>query len=197
MPFIDRPSNGPRRLGRSPNARVPGLAPVMAAPQEIGPQDGSDPGETSTERLVRTTRRVDKFHIDPKLIPDGWSYEWKRVSVYGQPDPDHMLNLKANHWRPVPLSRHQHLMPGLTEGYDDKGPYSGCIMKDGQLLMERPAYLTMDAQQEDYDIAIDQVRRKEREVGQAPVGTFARSGNPSLDRTTGIRKTYRPLTAEE
>lgn len=194
--FVAGPGGSLKRTGRPVTARIQGPSPQTAAPQEESPQE-ADPQETTTERLTRVSRRQDKFFIDPRRIPDGWSYEWKRVSVYGQPDPDHMLNLKANHWRSVPLSRHPEMAPGLP-GLEDKGPFAGCICKDGQMLMERPLYLTLDAQNEDYEIAIDQVRRKERQVGEAPPGTFQRSGNPNLDRATGIRRSFRsPLTAEE
>lgn len=174
------------RVGRPPTARIQSPDPTPETPNEVGPQEGSNP-DMPTERLMRTSRRQDKFHIDTRLVPDGWSYEWKRESVYGQPDPDHQVNLRANHWRPVPVERHPNLMPP---------GHTGAIKKDGMVLMERPLYLTQDAQMEDYQIAMDQVRRKEEQLGATPPGTFDRS-HPSAQRQSFVRRGYGPLTAEE
>lgn len=174
------------RVGRPTTARIQSPEPAPETPNEVSPQEGSNPA-LPQERLRRTSRRQDKFHIDPRLIPDGWSYEWKRESVYGQPDPDHQVNLRANHWRPVPVERHPNLMPpGAT----------GAIKKDGQVLMERPAYLTHDAQMEDYQIAMDQVAKKEAQVGITPQGHFSRE-HPSAQRQSYIRRGYGPLTADD
>lgn len=190
MSFTKTPGGSLRRAGRPVGSKF--TAPVsMASPQGDSPQEGS-PQEDTEERLMRVSRRQDKFFIDPRLIPDGWSYEWKRVSVYGQPDPDHMINLKSNHWRPVPLARHPNMMPGIS-----KDGETTAIIKDGQMLMERPLYLTIDAQQEDYEIAVGQVQKLPQDMTNAPVGTFARSGNRTLDATTGIRRSFRPLVAED
>src|SRR4051812_384348 len=109
--FIKGPRGPLQRAGRPIGARLQGPDPLSAVddgdPNEVSPQD------TTQDRLVRVSRKQDKFYVDPSRIPDGWSYEWKRMSVYGQPDPDHMLNLKANHWKAVPLARHPELAPGL------------------------------------------------------------------------------------
>lgn len=172
-----------KRMGRPPNARIP-----SPAPRPADPTDGTDPTmEVGEPRLRRQSRRQDKFHIPPEIIPDGWSYEWKRQSCYGQPDPDHQINLRANHWRSVPSDRHPQLMP---DGH------TGAITKDGQILMERPAYLTEEARQEDYEIAMGEVARKEAQLGHTPPNTFTRD-HESARRVTRVRRTYGPMTVEE
>lgn len=189
MPQYPMSPAQPARVGRPPTARIQHADPLPGEPNEISPQEGNDPldPDKPLERLSRTSRRQDKFHIDPRSIPDGWSYEWKRASVYGQPDPDHQINLRANHWRPVPLERHPNMMPP---------GHTGHIQKDGQVLMERPLYLTHDAQREDYQIAMDQVRRKEEQIGHAPAGQFTRD-DPAVRRQNYIKKSFSPLTAED
>lgn len=171
-----------RRAGRPGSARLraPVREPVREAPRDASPQG---------KRLVRKRRIDDPFHFNPRIIPDGVSYEWKRMSVYGQQDPEHQVNLRENHWRPVPASRHPELMP---DGYDKQG----AITRKGMVLMERPAYLTQEARQEDYEIARAEVSRKEQQLGSTPAGTMTRQ-HPSVERQMMLRKEHAPLHFEE
>lgn len=100
------------------------------------------------ERLQRKSRTLDPFHVDQDKIPKGWSYEWKRVTYNGKEDRGHQINLMENHWRPVPSSRH----PELSQEEGDQP-----IMKDGQMLMERPQYLTDEAHEEDFNRSQQQI----------------------------------------
>lgn len=158
-PTTDIPA---RRAGRPANARVQ-RQPVREDLVRAQARDKED-----TNRLRRTHRRtVDGLSIDPKVIPDGFSYEWKRETCFNEPDLDHMTNLQENHWRPVPASRHPHLMP--------EGKRDGAIRRKGLLLMERPSYLTKEARQEDYELAREQVHIKEDQLGRTPAGTNTRN----------------------
>ena len=56
------------------------------------------PAPPGGERLTRRRRTQDPFYIDPSIIPPGISYEWKRQSVFGQPDNEHWFGLRENHW---------------------------------------------------------------------------------------------------
>ncbi len=170
------------RLARPANARTQQRPqPSQREAEAAGGEDASG------ERLVRRRSRVDdKFYIAPGKIPTGWSYEWKRDKVYGMVDVDHQVNLRENHWRPVPASRHPEMMP-----LGDNGP----ITKDGMVLMERPSYLTEDARQEDYDWAMDQVRGKEAQLRNTPSGQFTRD-HPSVDRIARVKRSYGPIDAE-
>lgn len=127
----------------------------------VGPRDGE-------ERLQRKRKSfVDAYHIDPALIPPGTSYEWKRENVYGQENPAYMMGLQENHWKPVDASRLPHMMP---EGY------KGAIRRDGLILMERPSYLTEEAEQENIEAARAPVLAQKARMGQTPDGTAPRVG---------------------
>lgn len=109
---------------------------------------------------------VDKFYIDPKIIPDGWSYEWKRVSVLGKEDPSYSVAMAHKGWEAVPLSRHPHLMPIGHPGQT--------IDREGLMLMERPLEITQEAKNRDLRVARAQVQGKEAQLSGAPAGQFER-----------------------
>jgi hypothetical protein len=102
---------------------------------------------------------TDRFHIPTHLVPDGWSYEWKRESLYGQEDTAHMMHMAENGWRPVMASAH----PGLfmPEGYE------GAIRRDGMVLCERPIELTEEAQAEELAAARALQQAQKEQLGLA------------------------------
>lgn len=122
----------------------------------------------NAERLQR--RRgysSDIFHIDPALIPDGMSWEWKRKTVFGQEDKIHMVGLRENHWEPVQVTEaNRHL---VGEGQ------TGAIERQGMILMQRPKYLTEDAHQEALQASIAQRQGQRQSVAQTPAGSAPRS----------------------
>jgi hypothetical protein len=59
--------------------------------------------------------------------------------VHGDPAKSELLSMQANGWRPVPWERHQ----DRFERSDLRG--RGCIMLEGQLLVERRRELTEEA----------------------------------------------------
>ncbi len=180
------PSEGPRKGPRrrikikpgfarkqAANARVKAREPVREAPREEA--------RTQGVRLQRNRKRTDdKFYIDKRIIPDGMDYNWKRLSVYGKPDPHHMNALMDNHWSPVPEGRH----PGLI------------VNQDGMVLMERPMYLTQDARREDLQIAYDQVQGVRKNLADTPDGTFTRD-HPSVRKNTQLNREYVPISIPE
>lgn len=120
--------------------------------------------ETVTEPLRRRRYHAgeipNEFHIPPEQIPPGTSYQWNNLTVFGQNNPSYDSHMLMQGWRPVDAARHPHLMP---EGH--KGP----VVVKGQILMERPIELTLEAQQEDLDRARGEVRRKEDQLyGERP-----------------------------
>ena len=126
------------------------------------------------ERLTRRRKRTeDRLYVDPAIIPDGVSYEWKAKTIFGAENKQYMAALMENHWRPVPPDRH----PGLvTEIY-------------GSILMERPAYLTMDARQEDFDVAMNEVIGVSQGLRDTPSGTMTRN-HPSAQRATRVNREF-------
>lgn len=126
---------------------------------------------------------TDEFFIDPRDIPPGWSYEWKRKTVLGQEDPAYMVSLARKGWEPVPAARHPHMMP---EGYA-----SAAIERKGLILMERPLELTEEQRELDRRAAINQVRQKEQQLAQAPSGQFERQNKDSP--LIKVKKSYEAI----
>lgn len=112
----------------------------------------------------------DQFHIDASAIPQGMSYEWKTVSVFGKENPSYNVMLRDQGWEPVNSDRHPDM---VSEGYN------GPIIRDGLMLMERPIELTLEAQAEDRAAARQVVQTKKQQMGEAPAGTLPREA-PNL-----------------
>jgi hypothetical protein len=151
--------------------------------------------ETSRDRAERRAAEImghlegaldegpDELSLDGIAVPDGWSYEWKRSTVYGKSDPSYDSRLARTGWETVPADRHPAMMP--------KG-HRGPIEREGLILMERPKAITDRVKQIMYRRARDAVKLKERQLNEGPEGTFARvdqSGQP----TARVRTTYSPV----
>ena len=121
----------------------------------------------------------DKFYIDPRDIPDGWDYNWKRYETLGQTDGSYEVELAQSGWEAVDVSRHPHMMPAN---------YKGPIIREGMMLMERPAEISNRAKFLELQEARRVVKEKERALGMAPSGTFERD-----QRRTQINKEYIPM----
>ena len=124
----------------------------------------------------------DKYYIDPRDVPPGWSYEWKRKSVLGQEDPAYQISLARKGWDPVPAERMPHMMP--------TGGKHTTIERDGQILMERPLELTEEAKDIEKRKARQQMRMKEQQLNEAPQGQFDR-GDPRV--AAKIKRSYEPI----
>lgn len=98
------------------------------------------PAQRAETRLTRKSHSggQDRYAIDQDKVPSGMSYEWKRKTMLGKEDSEHQLNLSQDHWKPVPASRHPELATGTGE-----------ILRGGLVLMERPAYLTDEAREDE------------------------------------------------
>ena len=159
--------------------RKPGRPPlrheaITEAREDMREGQREDDPRSRAERRAEEIRKhlkgdtsdgADRFFIDPSIIPDGWSYEWKRKTIWGKEDPAHEVELARNGWEAVPASRHPQMMP--------KGNWQ-TIERDGMILMERPKVLTEDVHANNLRKARLQVRAKEAQLNQAPDGTFGR-----------------------
>jgi hypothetical protein len=81
------------------------------------------------------------FQVDAAAIPDGMSYEWRRVTYAGKEDVRHQARAHRRHWTPVPKKRHPEIVGREAATKDPEG----AIIVDGLMLMERAATLTRDA----------------------------------------------------
>ena len=109
---------------------------------------------------------VDEFYIPPEIIPNGWTYEWKRRLLLNKEDPAYEVAVARTGWIAVPTSRHPNMMPS--------GTTSQTIERKGMVLMERPQMITDRAKAIDAKKAALQVRGKEAQLSTAPQGQFAR-----------------------
>lgn len=109
------------------------------------------------EVWIRDTGHSDPFFVPPEIIPEGWTYEWKRILTYNQPDDTHMAELARNGWEPVPNSRH----PGLFMSADKEGPI---VVRDLGLY-ERSEILTRDAIRMRQERANDPLRTIHAQLG--------------------------------
>lgn len=100
-------------------------------------------------------RVEDLVHFDATKIPADMSYEWKRMSVLGQPDPVTRRRYEADGWRPVRYADHPELTPKDSPKFLLRLP----IQYGGLQLMKRPKELTLQAIKEDAEIAAKQASR--------------------------------------
>src|ERR1700744_203638 len=153
-----------------------GVAAAVGAALSTPPAPAADDPRARAARRAAELREhgggyqddgEDKFYIDPRIIPDGWSYEWKRHTLLGKEDPSYQVSLAHKGWEAVPRSRHPEMMPDNYRGET--------IEREGQMLMERPMEITMEAKARELAKARGQVRDKEGQLGGAPAGQFERN----------------------
>jgi len=133
---------------------------------------------------------VDEFRIDRDMVPEGWSYEWKRKTVMGQEDVGYQTALARSGWEPVDVnkdSKHRALM-----GADWKGQ---TIERKGMILMERPKSITDEARRLELRRARGQVQIKEEQLTAAPPGQFERTNQDSS--LAKVKKGYEPMPIPE
>ena len=135
----------------------------------------------------------DEFYIDPKDIPEGWSYEWKRYSVLNEIQTNHLSALMANGWAYV-----------TPEAYPKIPPTSGLVIQRGNVLMERPLAITQKFIERDKRLAQLQVDTKAAQIegsARAKIGSeydVTNKGDPIRARgVAGAKKTYAPIPVPE
>jgi hypothetical protein len=173
---------------------VPSLSDAIAAATGATVVRPEDPRTRAARRAAELREHlgsmdegVDKYYIDPRIIPDGWSYEWKTLTVLGKENPGYQVSLAHRGWEAVPRTRHPEMMPENHRGET--------IERDGQILMERPLEITNEVKAHEYRKAREQVRGKELQLGAAPGGQFERDnkGNSMVK----INKTYESIPIPE
>ena len=178
----------PKKRGR-PKKTAENAAPVMERPTMRTEMRERDPRAEAERRAAEIMGHIgtldegtDDFYVDLKTIPDGWTYEWKRRTVYGQEDPAYQVALARTGWTEVPASRHPEMMP-IAGGYKT-------IERKGQVLMERPQMITDRVVELNNRRARDQVRVKEQQLNSAPDGQF---GRDHAQAKAKINKSYAPV----
>lgn len=175
-------SEGPRRRGRPPRTN-PRREEIVSEPVETvtavprAEMRSEVREEDSRARAARRAAEIrghigdmdqgmDEFFVDPSIIPEGWTYEWKRLSILGQEDATHQIHLARMGWEAVPARRHPGMMPATWT--------KGTIERKGMILMERPTEVIEEARRIQNKAAKDQVRAKEAQIAGTPDGTMTR-----------------------
>lgn len=165
----------PTRLRRGrPPLHTPEREPVHDVVHAAG-------GVPRRERKRKGGQGADEFAFDMDQIPEGMTYEWKRIETLGARDPSYEVLMAEQGWTPVPLTRHPNYMPK---------DFTGPIMRKGLMLMERPDYLTEEARREAERDAFEVVRTKEEQLGMTPSGTLPRKG-------AQVSKSFEPMEIPE
>ena len=181
------PATTKRPRGRPRIIKVDAASPPTSPPQrpEMRPDDSRAAAEKRAAEILGnfdgSEMSNDDFLAPPP--PDGWSYEWKRKTVYNQEDPAYTQALLRTGWQEVPVVRHPEMMP--------LGHKGATIERKGMVLMERPQEITDRFKERDRQLARQQVRTKEEQLNAAPPGTFERANKDSS--LTRVKKGYEPM----
>jgi hypothetical protein len=146
-----------------------------------------DPSRVRTRRR-NSTINEDIFFLPVDEIPADLSYEWKRYSNVGEVNPFYIAQMREQGWEPVPPSRHPSWVP---PGY--KEPH---IIKSGLILMDRPIELTKEAQREQRQLAVRQIREAEQRLGRTPEGQLSRDADERV-KPRITKEWNRPIPIEE
>lgn len=160
----------------------------------VAPKQSLSAAEASKERARRRSAEVrgnigdmdqgvDEFYVDPRIVPEGWSYEWKTDKVLGQENPAYKVQLQRMGWECVPAERHPEMMP--------IGDQHSIIERKGMVLMERPADLTEEAKGIEKRRARQQMQSKQEQLGQAKPGEFERNNKDTS--LVKIKTGYEPV----
>lgn len=121
----------------------------------------------------------DQFDFDRRIVPVGWDYQWIAETIYGAPNGHRMVDAAQNGWEPVPAERHDGVF--LQKG--EKGP----IRRGGQILMERDARLTKQAQDLEKKAANDQVGSAFRRAGMQVPSAITDFSHKDAQKHSGVK----------
>lgn len=180
----------PRR--KYPHAPQPEGGAEESSP-EVAARRAADPRERARKRAAELRKHrggmdegEDDFFVDKRIVPDGWTYEWKRHTTLGAEDPSYQVQIARAGWEAVPVSRHPEMMPQDYKGVT--------ILRKGMVLMERPTEIIDEAKAIELRKARGQVRQKEIQLHGAPAG-----GNSPFDpdnkgnHMVNIKRSYEPM----
>lgn len=164
-------------------------------PLRINPK-AEDPRERAARRAAQIRDHLggldegtDEFFVPSQMIPDMWTYEWKRHTIYNQEDPAYTVQLAREGWEVVPVDRcpsHRAMMPATWT--------KNTIERKGMVLMERPTDITEEMRSIELRRARQQVRVKEQQLSATPDGTMSRN-DPRV--APKINKGYSPVEIPE
>ena len=147
--------------------------PMREASTSAQPSTRAQP-QRSAQRDLSFLREDDDaggpFQIDRSAMPDGMSYEWSRVTYAGKEDVRQQARRQRHQWTPVPKKRHPEIVGREAAARDPEG----AIIVDGLMLMERPAFITDEADDIRTVKARDRVRNQVKSLKLTPEGQLPR-----------------------
>lgn len=161
----------PRKTDVVETETVAELAPVRSPSREKR-RDSLRQRLLSKKRHTKNTDNA--FHINPDLIPDGISLEWKRWSLLGQTNTSltgamYISKMQQQGWETMTAEEFPEILP---EGANPSDP----IEVEGLLLMARPAELTNAAHAELKTESDARIRDRMRAIGSGSDGHAPLSG---------------------
>ena len=141
---------------------MPMIRPATRAPQR--------PPQRDLSFLYEEEETGGPFQINTTAIPDGMSYEWRRVTYAGKEDVRHQARAHRRHWTPVPKRRHPEIVGREAATKDPEG----AIIVDGLMLMERAAFITKEAAGLREARAKERVRNQVKSLKLTPEGQLPR-----------------------
>lgn len=174
------------RVTDEPEVEAPSHTPRGKPSRESAHVEEHDAPRVRTRRRKATTSE-DAFYIPTEEIPEGLSYEWKCWAVAGQHDPFYLAQQREQGWEAVPPARHPNWVP---PGYNE--PH---IIKGGQILMDRPMELTLEARRELRQMSKQMVREAEQRLGMTPKGELTRDYEGARPKV--VKEMMRPVMVVE
>jgi hypothetical protein len=166
-----------------PRGRPPG-----SKNKEKAPPVRVEPEKTVLQQNIEDENNM--LYIPPEIIPDGMRYNWKTLSVLGQPQTRRYGRFQMTGWTPVPASRH----PGM---FTPKG-YEGEIEYDGLILMEKSEEECQRVEAREYAKARSQVQAKEQQLRGGDVqGMAFDTQHPSARQARKVSKSYERFDVPE
>lgn len=157
-------------MASAPAEVAPERPPLRTSPKVEDPRERARRrADQIREHLGELDEGTDEFFIPASMVPDGWTYEWKRHTIYNQEDPAYTVQLAREGWEPVPADRdhiHRAMMPANWT--------KNTIERKGMMLMERPIDITEEMRSIELRRARQQVRVKEQQLSATPDGTMTR-----------------------
>lgn len=182
--------SGLKKAGEAVQEAAPERPPLRANPKAEDPRERARRrAEEIKQHLGELDEGTDDFYIPPSMIPDGWTYEWKRHTIFNQEDPAYTVQLAREGWEHVPVDRcpmHQSMMPANWA--------KKTIERKGMVLMERPLEITAEVRKIELQRARQQVRVKEQQLAATPDGTMTRD-DPRV--APKIKKSYEAMPIPE
>lgn len=137
------------------------------------------PRTRTRTRMTSAAPPTHDNYINRENIPGDISLNWKLFTAIGQEYPYYLQQMRNQGWEPVNPQEHPDWV-NLPPGYSA----TTCVV-DGLILMERPMYLTEEAEEDNYIMATQRIREAEQRLGRRESDREAEPLKPRLVKEIG------------